>query len=338
MHHRVTLKFLKSTPSAGPAVRLRPSRDVVQDYSPDYTADNVQETILCVRVAQGKTLDVQFDVLSPVRRVILQGDDLAFTCEGDTLTLQLPAIVTAMDRTADMHMIVPFDGVDFRLEVPSPNQKSGKYDDIAYPTKARYAATIVEFALLEAVQQLGLDKTIGQGPCGPIYVMGFDTNNPCGHTDWPPHVHLHMARPSVGAPIGHYYFDSDLRFSHNDLYLRGCDVLDGRFEREQPCPHFAPDGSLLFDLMVTEDGGLILTCAIGKSVRITPNGQGFDKGATVVIGAQKVRINVDSDTPLGVVSVDIGGVHSTYEYDLDTGKFLLLETTDPTLLLVGARQ
>ncbi|MEP3299342.1 MAG: hypothetical protein ABJO27_23170, partial [Pseudoruegeria sp.] len=161
MDHRITLKFIKSTPQPGPAVCLRASSDVIEDKNPDYAVDNSQETILCLRVPHDKTLNVHFDVLSPVRRVVVQEDDIAFICVDNILSLKTPATKRAMDRTADMHMIVPFDGVDFRLEVPNQHQKAGKYANISYPAKARYAATIVEFAMLEAVQRLGLDKTIG---------------------------------------------------------------------------------------------------------------------------------------------------------------------------------
>ncbi|MEP1535044.1 MAG: hypothetical protein ABJQ34_19200 [Paracoccaceae bacterium] len=326
MEHRITLKFIKSTPQSGPAVRLRASGDVIEDKDPDYTVDNSLETILCLRVPHDKTHNVQFDVLSPVRRVVLQGDDIAFICVDNVLSLKTPATKCAMDRTADMHMIVPFDGVDFRLEVPNQHQKAGKYANTSYPTKARHAATIVEFAMLEAVQQLGLDKTVGQGPCGPVYVMGFDTNNPCGHTDWPPHVHLHMAHPAVGAPIGHYYFDEDLRFLHNDLYLRGSDVPTGRFDRNMPCPHFAPDETLLFDMMITSDGGLRLTCANGEVARISPLGGGFDTGAILEIGTDQIEIKVAPDSPAGVVSVEIADARFIYTFDPDTGKFLSLNT------------
>ncbi|MEP3295887.1 MAG: hypothetical protein ABJO27_05305, partial [Pseudoruegeria sp.] len=163
-------------------------------------------------------------------------------------------------------------------------------------------------------------------------------NNPCGHTDWPPHVHLHMARPAVGAPIGHYYFDEELRFSHNDLYLRGCDVPTGRFSRNKPCPHFAPDNTLLFDMMITSDGGLRLTCVNGEVASIAPLGRGFDTGAILEIGTEQFEIKVAPDSPVGVVRVEIDGVQFVYTFDPDTGKFLSLNTPVATSPLVGASE
>lgn len=322
MDLRVTIKFLKENPHTGPAVRLRSTLTVFEHEDPRYCTDNPFETILCLIVPEMTEQILQFQLAAPVRRVVLGNNDLAFETTRDSLTITLPPLSKHTDRTADMHMIVPFEGVDLRVEVPNELQANGKYSTDDFPNKARQAATVLEFALLEAVQRLGLDQTIGQGPCGPIYIMGFDTNNPCGHTDWPPHVHLHMARPSLGAPIGHYYFDDNLRVSHNAMYARGSGVPKDTFREGEHCPHLAPDGSVLFDLMITQDGGFELADADGRTVRIAALSDGFDRGARVLAGEGTTIIKADLKIGTGEVVMTRDGAATGYLYDQDTGQFL----------------
>lgn len=321
MDLRITLKFLKSIPSTELAVRLPLSMQVFEVADQDYSSNNSIETIICLIVPSNTTQLITFELLSPVRRVVMGCTDLSFEVTDKNLSLQIPALTANNDRTADMHMIIPFPGVELRLEVAGENRQAGKYADTPYPLAARIAATTVEFALLEAIQSLGLDQDIGLGPCGPIYLMGFDTNNPCGHTDWPPHVHLHMARPAYGAPVGHYYFDSGYTFSHNIMDLRKLKTELVQFDRGVACPHHAPDGSVLFDLMITETGGFRLTSA-NNSALIEPNGSGFDTGAIVTVDTLVKRIAVEINNTLATICVSRDDVTTDYSFDPDTGAYL----------------
>ncbi len=324
---RVTLKFLKQRAFCGPAVRLKELAEVIEIDDPVYSVDNSFETIICLNVPKHSPHRLRFEILGPVRRVILGGHDLNFEVDETMLYMTLPALEADNDRVADMHMIVESEGIEFRVEVPNRHQSSGEYQCDSYPHRARLAATTLEFALLDAVQCLGLDQTIGKGPCGPIYIMGFDTNNPCGHTDWPPHVHLHMARPSRDAPIGHYYFDSQLRIGHNDMYRRGTTQPYGTFGPNEPCPHLAPDGSLLFDLMITRTGGLHLTNADGHAAQIEAVEDGFDTGAALTCRNIHRVIKIDPEPPRGQIIVSRGHIKTTYHYDADTGQFEKLHHT-----------
>lgn len=321
MDLRITLKFLKSEPSQITAVGLQPNTNAFEITDHDYSANNTVETILCVIVTKELEQILTFELFTPVRRVILNGTDLSFEVTGKKLTLKLRALQNNNDRTADMHMIIPFSGVDLRLEVARPNQRSGKYQRGEFPLAARVAATTVEFALLEAVQALEMDKTIGLGPCGPILLMGFDTNNPCGHTDWPPHIHMHMARPAYGAPVGHYYFDSDLRFTHNMLDLRKTNTTTKHIGHNKSCLHSAPDGSVLFNLMITNTGGLCLSSEQGKSVYIEPRRAGFDTGAIVNIDETMKHVNIRIEDEAGEIKVFRDDGVSIYTFDTDTGRY-----------------
>lgn len=322
MDYRITLKFLKMTPSTDIAVRLAPSMQTFEVHDHNYSANNDIETIVCLIVPSETSQQITFEMLAPVRRVVMGNNDLSFETSKNTLTLQIPATTANNDRTADMHMIVASPGVKLRLEVASTDQLSGKYADRPHPADARTAATIVEFALLEAIQALGLDQDIGLGPCGPILIMGFDINNPCGHTDWPPHVHMHMARPAYGAPVGHYYFNSDFTFSHNIMDLRKLTTDLVRFDPEVPCPYNAPDGSLLFDLMITDTGGLRLTTAENKSAVIEPDGDRFSTGAIVTVEHSRVRIVAQIDYATATVKANRDDVTMHYRFDPDTGAYL----------------
>ncbi len=322
MDIRITLKFLKSTPSSEPAVRLSPSMHVFEVVDHDYSSNNATETIICLVVPFNTTQDITFELVTPVRRVVLGSSDVPFKATNNQLALQLPPLIANNDRVADMHMIVPFPGVDLRLEVADANQRGGEYAKKPYPFDARTAAMAVEFALLEAIQALELDQNIGLGSCGPIYLMGFDTNNPCGHTDWPPHVHLHMARPAYGAPIGHYYFDSNFTFSHNIMYSRKVNAEVTQFERGVPCPHYAPDGSMLFDLTITKTGSLRLSAANGNSALIEPIDSGFNTGAYVSVDNRVMEIAVTLNDKPASVQVARDGVPTHYLFDPDTGAYL----------------
>ncbi len=323
MDLRITLKFLKTTPSNECAVRLQPcTNNTFEITDKDYTVNNESETILCIITPRETAQTLSFDVLSPVRRVVLNGVDLPFEINDKTLTLPLPALTKNEDRAADMHMIMPFTGIEFRIEVAGLKRRAGNYATGDFPFNARTAAVVAQFALLDAVQSLGLDKEIGLGPCGPLYIMGFDTNNPCGHTDWPPHVHLHMARPAYGAPIGHYYFDSNLRFSHNLLYLRKVETDIQRFEHEQRCSHYAPDGSLLFDMSITQTGGLRLRSSNNETALIEPAGEGFDTGAIVTTNNISKHIHARISYDTGTVQAHRGDTAYIYHFDKDTGIFL----------------
>lgn len=322
MDLRITLKFLKSEPSLTPAVRLRPDINAFEMVEHDYATNNTSETILCLVVSKEVVHNLNFDLLSPVRRVVMDNTDLPFDITDDTLTLCLPAQTTNNDRAADMHMIISFKGVDLRLEVCRPNQRAGKYESGTFPFAARSAAMTVEFALLEAIKILGLDTDIGLGPCGPILLMGFDTNNPCGHTDWPPHVHLHMALPAYGAPVGHYYFNDDLLFSHNLLYYRKTKTSIERFDPGDSCIHRDHCGTVLFELTITEKGGLRLSSSNGKNATIEPISKGFDTGATVTYEDTVSYINLKISDEMGEVAVCSNYTLTTYSFDTDTGAYL----------------
>lgn len=323
MDIRVTLKFLPERPGRQPLhVRLRPQDGAFQLDDPVCRVANLRETILPVCVPRERPTDLRFETDGAARRVLLGTADLPFATEDGGLVVSLPPLATGHHRTADLHTLIDYPGVRLRVEHADPLRRSGRYAFGDFPLPAHRAAVTVEFALLEAVRRLGLDRAIGLGPFGPILLMGFDTNTPCGHEDFPPHVHIHMARPAFGAEIGHYYFGPDGLFSHNVVGERGTTAPDRLFGRGEVHRQRDPNGHALFDIEITVEGWLRLATAGGDAMTVRPAGQGYAEGAIVEGDAGRGAVKADPHLGAGTIAVSVDSARTIHRFDPDTGRLL----------------
>lgn len=329
MDLRVTLKFIKEAEAAEPALHLPATEMAFEIHHPDFSTNNRKETILCLCVPQGRAVPLRFDAPSAIRRVIFEASDLPFSQENGVLSLTLPPLECNHDQAACLHTLIPYEGVELRIEHADPARRAGKYTDGSFPFRQHIAALNLEFALLEAIKALKLDQTAGLGPCGPILLMGFDTNNPAGHTDWPPHMHMHMAAPRFDAPVGHYYFDDNCLIVRNKLCGRKNNSWSSQLGPDEPCYHKTPKGDLLYTLTITPEGGFRLVnqkgqMAVLSSLRST-NGSaksGFDRGALLTIDGEQTSISTELAFDAGKVAVRINDAETVYRFDPDTGGFL----------------
>jgi hypothetical protein len=200
----------------------------------------------------------------------------------------------------------------------------------------RQAALNLEFGLREAVRDLGLDREIAGHNLGKIHLMGFDTNNPLGHEDYPPHIHIILRWPHfAGSQAPHLYIGS------GGLLLPDATVtVDGM-------PHIAatriPGGSWIpaidylgataFATKITESGGIILRRSESQSCELAPLRQtqnGFASGAHVTCtSGGEYRLRAEDDVEHGELRVEIAGKASElYRYDVDTA---VLVSADPPL-------
>lgn len=322
MDLRVTLKFLPSDLEPWPLnVRLVAHNDAFRIDDDVYAVANRRETILPICVPRDRPTALRFETDRSVRRVLLGVDDLPFAAVAGGIVVTLPALLAGCQRTADLHTLIDFTGVRLRVEHADPLRRSGKYA-AAFPAAAHRAAVTVEFALLEAIRRLGLDRSIGLGPFGPILLMGFDTNNPCGHEDFPPHIHIHMARPAFGAEIGHYYFGEDGLFSHNVVCERQTTAADRVFGRGAIHRQRDPNGNPLFDIAITEEGWLRLTSPQGEAVTIRPAARTYADGALLGGDACWTSVEADPDIENGTIAATVNEVRTIHRFDQDTGRLI----------------
>lgn len=329
MDLRITLKFIKGHKSDERAVSFEPSNDVFELEDPLFFANNIRETVIPICVPKNKACRIEFKQHIPVARVLSETGDLRFEIDGDRLFLNLPASQRSLDQVASLYTIIPFDGVLLRVEQADEARRAAKYASGRFPMAEHIAAINMEFALLEAIQLLGLDETVGKGPCGPILLMGFDTNAPFGHIDFPPHMHMHMAKPAFSAPVGHFYFDDQCLLTHNKVGFRSVSKKGFILNKEEPFWHTSPDGTSLYEITITQEGGLRIREPKGAFATISPVSSGFDLGAICVYESNKVTINAKPNAALGRLVVERNGVHAIYKSDPDTGAYL--ETLKPDI-------
>lgn len=322
MDFRVTLKFIKGHETDQPAVTLIPTNEVFPLEDPLFFADNIRETIIPICVTKNTARRVEFIRHAPISRVICEKGDLTFETDGDGLFLNLPAFDKSEDEVASLYTIIPFDGVLLRVEQADEARRNGKYTTGSFPMAAHIAAIQMEFALLEAIQVLGLDQSVGKGPCGPILLMGFDTNAPFGHIDFPPHMHMHMAKPAFSAPVGHFYFDENCLLTHNKVGFRGIGKPGFVLNKEEPFWHTSPDGTKLYEIAITQEGGLRLQNPKGDFALIKPVSTGFDQGAICDCMGRQIHIKARPNPTLGQLVVERNGVETLYHSDPDTGSFI----------------
>jgi len=86
-------------------------------------------------------------------------------------------------------------GIVLRIEHAFPDRRAGKYATGDFPIVQRASALSIEFGLRGAVRSLKLDREVVDRGLGKIHLMGSDTNNPLGHEDYPPHIHMILRWP-----------------------------------------------------------------------------------------------------------------------------------------------
>jgi hypothetical protein len=166
--------------------------------------------------------------------------------------------------------------------------------------------------------------------------MGFDTNNPLGHEDYPPHIHMILRWPHfAGSQAPHYYLSQqgllqpDVSVTIDGLsYVHATQIAKGAW-----APAVDYLGEVLYETLVTDAGGLTVRRPGGGSCTLEPlepGKRGFADGVAVHCGAgSDYRIQASDDTEHGEVRVKVDSHPAeTYRYDLDTAVLL---SADPPL-------
>jgi len=329
----VTLKLAKTAQAAGQtSATLRfPSSctacKVVDD--PAYVRQNTREIIVAMRVPRSTALalHIQTDATA-FRRILLETVDLSFERKPDGLHFTLPAQIADRPDSGEFQSHLYFPGVELRFEHADPERRAGDYLKGEFPSIQRAAAANIEFGLLEAIRRLGLDHYVDDENLGRLFLMGFDTNDPHGHLDSPPHMHLALWLPNyhgTGSEIPHLYLTPDGLISHNlaGTYRGG---MASPLDYGPGLPFQAMDdlGRPMFSLTITPQGWLTFTRFDGPQCSLNPIAHGFDSGVKVSCpDFPALSLRVEDDLQEGRIRESIdGGPTATFPYDRDSGLLL----------------
>jgi hypothetical protein len=322
---RIVLKFVKQSPADGPVARFDPAScpSCTAVTMPLFNAENARETVIALNVPRRRSLELAFQgPREAVRRVILEGGDLPFRGEPGRVVVQVPPVAADAVTAAEVatHIVEP--GMVVRFEHADPVRRAGFYATGPFRQAQRRAANVLEFAQREVVRELGLGEQVEREHLGRIQIMGFDTNAPHGHTDAPPHMHMHLRWPgNTGTQIGHYYIGADGLLTHNQVGVKDIPGRERRFGRGEPFTTVGPNGRGVYTHRITGEGWLELGRAGEAPCLIRPaDGTGFQSGATIrCAGRPETHIRVEDDLSRGVVTVVTGTITEIFRYDTDTG-------------------
>ena len=173
---------------------------------------------------------------------------------------------------------------------------------------------------------LGLDSFVASQNIGTIDLMGFDTNDPHGHEDWPPHMHMILWWPTIkgtGSLVAHYYISPQGLLTHTVVGPIGAIGVQADFSIGSTFTDTDINGDAIYSHTITQAGWLRVGSAGGSECLIRPTGAGFQDGAIVECpGFGLRRIQVDDDVDKGALQVWINDSAETYHYDVDSGRLL----------------
>ena len=332
---RVVLKFVKvASDEPAPAVRFLADScaacTALRD--PAFERDNQRETLAALALPERRTLALRFRAApGSVKRVLLESGDLRFETAGDIVTVQVPPVGYDAVGAGEVATHVVEPGMVLRFEHADPARRAGAYADGPFPALQRRAADHLEFAQREVIRRTGLGDYVAREKLGTIHVMGFDTNYPHGHTDAPPHTHMHLRWPAnAGTQIGHYYIGADGLLDRNEVGIKDLDAPGATFGRGKSFTTRDMRGRPVYTHQITAEGWLRLGRAGQAPCLIRPLARGFDGGALVACpGQPEVAVKVDDDLAAGVLHVTTGAVLEVFRYDPDSGKLLSAAAPPP---------
>ena len=295
---------------------------------PAFARQNVREAILAMRVPRSTPLDLHIETdAASIRRVILETVDLPFEGAENGLHFILPAQITDRPDSGEFQSHLYWPGVELRFEHADPARRAGDYTSGDFPVKQRAAAANLEFGLLEAIRRLGLDHYVDDENLGRLFLMGFDTNDPHGHLDSPPHMHLTLWLPNyraTGSAIPHIYLTDDGLISHSLVGIFHGSVPSQDYKANDKLVATDNLGRPIFALTLTPEGWLSFARFDGPTCNLVPIGHGFDTGVKVSCPHfGPVTLVIEDDIAHSVIHEQIDGKPAaSFHYDPDTGLLL----------------
>jgi len=345
----VGVKLLKSSPepAATPPQILLPKSCAACEVmkSGFYEGDNPREAFFYVRVPiSGPVNGVQVALGNlRLKAIVVEKNYIPFLLKDGVATFDLPVVPRARSSTVELQTSLSWPGITLRVEHADEARRAGKYATGRWPALERAVALNLEFGMREALILLGIDRKLVDGSLGVIHLMGFDTNDPLGHEDYPPHIHLILRWPHyAGSQAPHFYINADGLLGKTAITVDGMPfIAPSDVEPATVVPVVDFLGETIFENYITLEGGLALRSTDGQSCLLQPIEQaknGFADGVFVGCSAGAKRtVRATDDAVRGELRASIGtGAetrHETYRYDPDTA---VLKSAEPPLPPVSA--
>jgi len=328
----VTLKLVKKTPDHLPVqVEFPTGCEVCKSVEdPAYVRQNAREIILAMRLPKSTPVELRVSTAAgAIRRVTLETTDLAFQTTAAGLNVTIPSQIADRVNSGEFQTHLYWTGVELRFEHADPERRAGDYASGDFPVVERQSAANLEFGLLDAIGKLGIDHYVDDQNLGRLWLMGFDTNFPHGHHDFPPHFHLAMWLPNyrgTGSLIPHLYLTPQGLISHS---LVGASGWPGQlasldYKANQAFTPVDMLGRPVFSLTITPEGWLDLARFDGLRCTLRPIDSGFQSGVTVgCAGFAPDAIRVEDDLDADEIREFINGErYAVFHYDRDTGALI----------------
>jgi hypothetical protein len=334
----VTIELAKSGSAANEASYAIsfPSKDCNLcsiETDPRYVKQNAHVAVIALLIPCSTAIPVHVETLGgTIRRVLLEGQELPFELDSTGIVFTVPAQPVDRINSGEFQTHIYWPGIDLRFEHGDSERRDGSYRSGAYPFVELKAAHNLEFAQLLAIRMLGLDSQVVDHNLGSLDLMGFDTDFPHGHTDFPPHMHMILWWPTprgTGSLIAHYYITPHGLLDHNEVIPFGTvGLVATRIEKETTYTDTDFTGQPLYTHTITKEGWLQVGEVSGSSCLIRPLGAGFDSGAAVECATfHKRTVQVEDDIQHGAITVVYDGkAKSVYTYDTDSGRLLGMES------------
>jgi hypothetical protein len=295
---------------------------------PAYARQNQREVILAMRIPRSTPLDliVKTDG-NAFRRVILETTDLQFHQSSGELRFTLPSQIADRVNSGEFQSHLYWPGIELRLEHADPARRAGDYASGEFPMLQRKAASNLEFGLLEAIRRLGLDHYVDDQNLGRLFLMGFDTNYPHGHHDFPPHFHLALWLSSYrayGSLIPHFYLTSQGLIANSVVTPYPWPIKPSEYKPNEPLTVTDTLTRPVYSLTITPEGWLDISRFDGLQCTLRPLTKGFDGGVLVNCpNFPSVSVQVQDDIEAGELGELIDAkVAARFHYDVDTGLLL----------------
>jgi hypothetical protein len=167
--------------------------------------------------------------------------------------------------------------------------------------------------------------------------MGFDTNNPLGHEDYPPHIHLILRWPNfAGSQAPHYYISGEGRLLPDvSVTIDGMPhIAASHFGKGVWLPAIDYLGEAIYETLIADNGEFTLRRPDAASCTLRPSEagyRGFANGASVTCSSGAVYlVRADDNTEGGELRVFVNSRPAeVYRYDVDTATLLSAEPALP---------
>lgn len=328
----VTLKLVKvnGAPAQVPISLEFPNNckgcEAIEDSA--YARQNTREVILAMRIPAAMPLDLRVKTDgSAFRRVTLETVDLHFAKSSEGLSFTMPAQIADRPNSGEFQTHLYWPGVELRVEHADPARRFGDYAQGEFPTAQHQAALNLEFGMLEAIRRLGLDHYVDDQNLGRLFLMGFDTNYPHGHSDFPPHFHLALWLSSYrayGSLIPHFYLSKEGLIESSMVTPYPWPLKPSEYKTGESLTITDTLTRAVYSLKITPEGWLNLHRYDGASCSLRPHGKGFAGGIRVTCANfLSFSVHVEDDLGKSEVHESIDGkVTASFLYDPDTGALL----------------